>query len=204
MSRWVQLAVMRRKSATCLKLSQPNRSRSVQPSKIPEKVKSGYLVNGSFGWPCSLASRDRRRPPPLLAVVTVLVSGWIPVAVAQQPTAKPTNGAPDSTQAMEFADQPNFAIAGVTDWTAVGGHGSDSTLRTSEALASETLTLKSVGPEHSAAGGDASEANLRAALAGAPGSFEANHRLGEFYLQAGNYHESVPLLLAAYRIDPTN
>ena len=45
-------------------------------------------------------------------------------------------------KAMEFADQPNFAIAGVTDWTAVGGHGSDSTLRTSESLASETRALK--------------------------------------------------------------
>ena len=39
---------------------------------------------------------------------------------------------------MEFADKPDFTIAGVTDWTAVGGHGSDSTLRTSEDLARET------------------------------------------------------------------
>ena len=43
---------------------------------------------------------------------------------------------------MEFADKPNFTVAGVTDWTAVGGHGSDATLRTSEALARETTTLK--------------------------------------------------------------
>jgi tetratricopeptide (TPR) repeat protein len=51
-----------------------------------------------------------------------------------------------STQAMEFADKPNFTVAGVTDWTAVGGHGSDATLRTSEALARETLTLKPDDP----------------------------------------------------------
>jgi tetratricopeptide (TPR) repeat protein len=51
-----------------------------------------------------------------------------------------------SIQAMEFADKPNFAVAGVTDWTAVGGHGSDATLRTSEALARETLTLKPDDP----------------------------------------------------------
>ena len=44
--------------------------------------------------------------------------------------------------AMEFADKPNFTVAGVTDWTAVGGHGSDAILRTSETLARETLTLK--------------------------------------------------------------
>jgi tetratricopeptide (TPR) repeat protein len=53
--------------------------------------------------------------------------------------------AQSSIQAMEFADKPNFTVAGVTDWTAVGGHGSDATLRTSEALARETLTLKPDG-----------------------------------------------------------
>jgi tetratricopeptide (TPR) repeat protein len=47
--------------------------------------------------------------------------------------------------AMEFADKPNFTVAGVTDWTAVGGHGSDAILRTSETLARETLTLKPTG-----------------------------------------------------------
>ncbi len=51
---------------------------------------------------------------------------------------------------MEFADQPNFTVAGVTDWTAVGGHGSDASLRTSEALARETLTLKSPGANSAA------------------------------------------------------
>ena len=58
----------------------------------------------------------------------------------------------DSAPAMEFADKPNFTVAGVTDWTAVGGHGSDSSLRTSEALARETLTLKPDGSGDSAPG----------------------------------------------------
>jgi tetratricopeptide (TPR) repeat protein len=112
--------------------------------------------------------------------------------------------APSSAPAMEFADKPNFTVAGVTDWTAVGGHGSDATLRTSEALARETLALKPQGLGPGDARANQSESNLRAALAGAPGSFDANHQLGEFYLRAGNYQESVPLLQAAYRIDPTN
>jgi tetratricopeptide (TPR) repeat protein len=56
-----------------------------------------------------------------------------------------------STPAMEFADKPNFTVAGVTDWTAVGGHGSDSSLRTSEALTRETLTLKPEIEKRSAA-----------------------------------------------------
>jgi tetratricopeptide (TPR) repeat protein len=112
---------------------------------------------------------------------------------------------------MEFADKPNFTVAGVTDWTAVGGHGSDSTLRTSEDLARETLALKPQGaaPSTSQTPGstresDELESKLRTALAGAPASFEANHQLGDFYLHAGRQRESVPLLQAAYQIEPSN
>jgi tetratricopeptide (TPR) repeat protein len=123
------------------------------------------------------------------------------------------SGAPSSSsiQAMTFADKPNFTVAGVTDWTAVGGHGSDSSLRTSETLANETLTLKAEGREHGTTGiagnikeADESESKLRTGLAGAPDSFEANHRLGEFYLHAGRYRESILLLQKAHGIDATN
>jgi tetratricopeptide (TPR) repeat protein len=114
-----------------------------------------------------------------------------------------------AAQPMGFSDAPNFTVAGVTDWTAVGGHGSDSILRTSEDLARETLALKAQGAANAPSPGNArdseqSEARLRAALAGAPGSFAANHQLGEFYLRAGRYRESLPLLEAGYRIDPAN
>lgn len=59
------------------------------------------------------------------------------------------------TAGMEFSDSPKFTVAGVTDWTAVGGHGSDSTLRTSEDLARETAALqaqRSVEPRKNNAG----------------------------------------------------
>jgi tetratricopeptide (TPR) repeat protein len=56
-----------------------------------------------------------------------------------------------ATAAMEFADKPSFTVAGVTDWTNVGGHGSDTKLRTSESLAKETATLKSVEPAEASA-----------------------------------------------------
>jgi tetratricopeptide (TPR) repeat protein len=114
-----------------------------------------------------------------------------------------------STQAMEFSDKPNFTIAGVTDWTAVGGHGSDSALRTSEDLARETFTLKPDGSNRLGSGspGDASKENeterkLRAALADGSESFEKDHQLGEFYFHAGRYRDSIPPLQAAYQIDP--
>jgi len=47
-----------------------------------------------------------------------------------------------SQPVMEFDDEPNFTVAGVTDWSNAGMHGSDVTVRTSEALAKETLALK--------------------------------------------------------------
>src|SRR6267378_1747704 len=50
---------------------------------------------------------------------------------------------PAAASTMEFDDKPSFTVAGVTDWTNVGGHGSDTKLRTSESLAKETATLES-------------------------------------------------------------
>jgi len=59
----------------------------------------------------------------------------------------PNDKKSDATSAaMEFDDKPSFTVAGVTDWTNVGGHGSDTKLRTSESLAKETATLKSAEP----------------------------------------------------------
>lgn len=118
--------------------------------------------------------------------------------------------APSSANpAMEFSDKPSFTIAGVTDWTAVGGHGSDSALRTSEDLAREALTLKPDGLNHAKPEAEGSagkeketENRLRVALAEAPGSFDRNHQLGEFYLRARRYQDAIPLLQAAYQIDP--
>ncbi len=60
---------------------------------------------------------------------------------------------PLSGPPMEFADAPNFTVAAVTDWTAAGGHGSDSSLRTSEALTRETLSLKPQGANEKRADG---------------------------------------------------
>ena len=91
-------------------------------------------------------------------------------------------------QAMEFADKPDFTVAGVTDWTAVGGHGSDVTLRTSEALARETQTLK----PQSAAGPmqEAQEA-------------ERHRRLGEQDEKNGDPLAAVHEEETATRIDPS-
>jgi tetratricopeptide (TPR) repeat protein len=43
---------------------------------------------------------------------------------------------------IEFSDAPNFTVAGVTDWSNVGLHGSDAKVKTSETLSKETAALK--------------------------------------------------------------
>ena len=105
--------------------------------------------------------------------------------------------ASSSASGMEFSDQPTFSVAGVTDWTAVGGHGSDATLRTSEDLARETLTLRPPAEaRHSLSETErrrerAEEARLRGAVAADPQSYSANRALGEFYLHAARYADAI-------------
>jgi len=109
------------------------------------------------------------------------------------------------SSAMQLADKPDFTVAGVTDGTDMGGHGSDTNVRTSEALARETAAFKSGGATGSAAAATPenreTENKLRAALAAAPGNFEVNHQLGEFYFRAQRFSEAIPLLQAAYQIN---
>jgi tetratricopeptide (TPR) repeat protein len=42
---------------------------------------------------------------------------------------------------FDFDDEPNFVVAGVTDTTARGGHGSDTVMRSAESLAQATAAL---------------------------------------------------------------
>jgi tetratricopeptide (TPR) repeat protein len=107
------------------------------------------------------------------------------------------------TKGMEFTDKPNFTVAGITDWTAVGGHGSDASLRTSETLAREAAMLspgETVAPPHTS---DIENA-LRAAAAASPESFARNRELGKFCLHEKRYREAVLPLEIAFHIDPTN
>ncbi len=149
----------------------------------------------------------RSRPT---TVTTTSIEDHVHIDLTLEPGAASANShavAAPATTPMEFADAPNFTVAAVTDWTAAGGHGSDSSLRTSEALTRETLTLKpqatGANPTDSAKS-SATEEALRAALAKSPGKFETNRDLGDFYLHAGKYQESVPLLQSAYQIDAKN
>ncbi len=123
-------------------------------------------------------------------------------------TMQPVGGKSSSPQpgGMEFADEPNFTIAAVTDWTAAGGHGSDTVLRTSEALNREAIGLKPEGkaqpPKIATEARKEQEKELQALRAKAPEQFATNQALGAFYLAAAQDGDAVPPLETAYRIRP--
>ena len=111
-----------------------------------------------------------------------------------------------ASDAMEFSDTPSFKVAGITDWSNTGLHGSDTRERTSESLTKETVALS---PEAGRAKADAAaeaefEQKLRADLARDPSSFEANRQLGRLCLRSKRYADAIPLLQAAYRIKPND
>jgi tetratricopeptide (TPR) repeat protein len=58
--------------------------------------------------------------------------------------------ATNAANGIEFSDEPNFTVAGVTDRSNLGLHGSDTTTRTSDALARETARLKGEDAEKTA------------------------------------------------------
>ena len=144
-----------------------------------------------------------------LYALTVLLNGQI---VAEEPSiviaGKETKTldlklrTPSTQSTPQFFDQPQFTVSGVTDTTNLGGHGSDTVVRTRESLAKETVSLGR--PEIAAAGTHASatEKSLREALDHDPRSFEANSRLGLLLLQNQRADEAVSYLRRAAEIQP--
>lgn len=107
-----------------------------------------------------------------------------PANQSPSPSVKKSAG---TSTAMEFDDKPSFTVAGVTDWTNVGGHGSDTKLRTSESLAKETATLKSAESGESSA--PASEA-ARAADSHRSAGDRAEHS-GDLLAAVREYEQAV-------------
>ena len=115
------------------------------------------------------------------------------------PQSASSQGSP--SQQPEFFDQPSFTVAGVTDTTSLGGHGSDTVVRTRETLAKETVTLgKTAGSENRSAS-DA-EKTLRANAEREPASFESNYRLGKALVENGEAGEAIVYLERARTLKP--
>jgi len=106
----------------------------------------------------------------------------------------------NAAQAMEYSDEPQFTVAGVTDPSNVGGHGSNVTLPTKEALARETALLGT----STASGKDSTAANDFAGKLpeAAAGDFTGNLKAGKELLRTGRAKQAIAYLEQAVKAKP--
>ena len=97
-----------------------------------------------------------------------------------------------SVSAPQFFDQPQFTVAGVTDTTNLGGHGSDTVVHTRNSLAKDTASLgrTAVTPPSDAA----REKSLRELAEREPVDAGANHQLGQLLISSGRAQDAIPFL----------
>jgi tetratricopeptide (TPR) repeat protein len=106
---------------------------------------------------------------------------------------------------VEFFDEPHFIVAGVTDTTSLGGHGSDTIVRNREALAQATASLGKQLPASSALDASrAMEQSLREVVARQPEDFGANFRLGKLLIDRAEPREALRYLETASRLNPAD
>jgi tetratricopeptide (TPR) repeat protein len=105
-----------------------------------------------------------------------------------------------------FFDEPHFTVAGVTDTTNLGGHGSDTIIRNREVLAAETAALRkepSAGPLTDSSNA-ALEKSLHEAVSHQPEGFEPNAQLGKFLIDEARPKEGLPYLERASKLKPSD
>lgn len=105
-----------------------------------------------------------------------------------------------SDSEVAFFDQPTFSVAGVTDTSNLGGHGSDAVVRTKNALAKATASL-SRNAANDASTSNATEDGLREEQRRNPSGFASNYRLGEFLASRGRNADAKPFLARASELE---
>ena len=100
--------------------------------------------------------------------------------------------AKDALSSLEFSEEPHFNVSGVTDPTNLGGHGSDTVLRTKEALAKDTAALNHEEPAQPTS------------ISGAPESAADSHvHLGDAAEREGRPLEAVQEYQRAAELQPS-
>lgn len=110
--------------------------------------------------------------------------------------------ASQSAPAPAFFDQPQFTVAGVTDTTTLGGHGSDTVVRTRDSIAQETATLGKAPAGSQPAASANTETMLRDKIAREPGSAALHHSLADVEERLGNSLQAVREYQRAAELDP--
>ena len=152
------------------------------------RVEMSGFSPATFG-PCSVVAGEMKALD-----LTLESPKKIPSQSSSPPPGKASSGPP------EFFDEPQFTVAGVTDGTNLGGHGSNTIVRTKDALAKDIVSL-SVSPDKESRR-EPAETTLRAEVARQPDSFDANHRLGKSLVDDGKASEALVYLERASKLKP--
>jgi tetratricopeptide (TPR) repeat protein len=117
---------------------------------------------------------------------------------------EPAKAAGSSGGRPDFFDEPHFTVAGVTDTTNLGGHGSEVIVGNREAVAEAAASLSkpSPAPILPNSSSTAMEQSLREAASRGPGDFAANNRLGRFLVGEAKAQEALPYLERASQLNP--
>jgi tetratricopeptide (TPR) repeat protein len=102
----------------------------------------------------------------------------------------------------EFFDEPQFVVSGVTDTTNLGGHGSDTVVRTQHSLAKETVELGKVPASESAAAAT-QEKSVRERVEREPDNAELHHLLAELDEKSANPLDAVREFERAATLNPS-
>ena len=104
----------------------------------------------------------------------------------------------------QFFDQPQFSVSGVTDTTSLGGHGSDTVVRTRDSLAKETISLSGTTAPASADAGNylAAKASLEKDLA-THETADLHHQLADIEEKLEDSLTAVHHYQRAAELDPT-
>ncbi len=167
---------------------------------------AGYVV-ASFG-PCAVGPKETKR---------------IDLTLQPSTISTPQNGSPDTSSGTseaekpQYFDEPKFTVAGVTEAMNPGGHGSNTALQTTEALAKETAALgipvaktessssRTSAPSLSRASlSNTEEKSLRTRAEREPGNFEVNYRLGKILVDEGKAGEALLYLERASQLNPVD
>ena len=136
--------------------------------------------------PCVLGAKEKKRVD--LTLVSTAHAAAPSASVAEKP---------------EFFDEPKFTVAGVTEAMNPGGHGSDTTMHTTDSLAKQTASLSAPTTSNSSTR-TGEEQSLRKTADHEPDNFEANRRLGKWLLEDGKAREALIYLERASRINPSD
>jgi len=161
---------------------------------------AGYVV-ATFG-PCALGPKETKR---------------VDLTLERSTVSTPQNGSPGTSSGTsdarkpQYFDEPQFTVAGVTEAMNPGGHGSNTALQTTEALAKETASLENPAAKTESSSGMSTpslstpeEESLRTRAEHEPGNFELNYQVGKMLVDKGKAREALQYLERASQLNPVD